>query len=74
MKKIGLAIVLTALIFFVATLVIAPIISNMGYSSADASYHLQTHALIVALIFTVIVCTLIILGKIDEIKDSRFDF
>lgn len=68
MKKIAWSIVATVLMFFVATFVITPIMSNMEYSSAEASYHLATHALLVALIFTVIICTMIIIGKIDEIN------
>lgn len=73
MKKIGWAILATVLIFFVSILLIGPIISNIGYSSVESSYHLMTHALIVSLIFTVIVCTMIIVGEIDEIKMKSGD-
>jgi uncharacterized membrane protein len=68
MKKIGWAILATVIIFFVSTLLISPIISNLGYSSVESTYHLATHALIVSLIFTVIVCTMVIVEEINEIK------
>ncbi len=70
MKKVGLAIATTVLIYFISLLVTAPIISNLGYSSAESTYHLMTHALIVSLIFTVIICTLII---VEEIKAKLTD-
>jgi hypothetical protein len=73
MKKIGWAILATVLIFFVSILVTAPIISNLGYSSVESSYHLWTHALIVSLIFTVIICTMIIVEGINEIKAKLDD-
>jgi Na+/melibiose symporter-like transporter len=66
--KIRWAIVATILIFFVSLLVISPIISKLGYSSVESSYHLLTHSLIVSLIFTVIVCTMSIHEEINEIK------
>jgi hypothetical protein len=72
MKKIGWAIAATVLIFFISVLVTSPIISNLGYSSAESSYHLWTHTLIVSLIFTVIICTIIIEEGINEIK-ARLD-
>lgn len=68
MKKIGWAVGATALIFFVSVLFVAPILSKLGYSSVESSYHLWTHALIVSLIFTVIVCTMMILEEINQIK------
>ncbi|MEW6623046.1 MAG: hypothetical protein AB1420_07965 [Bacillota bacterium] len=68
MKTIGRAIAVTALIFFVSIIVIAPIISKLGYSSVEGSYHAATHAILVSLIFTVIVCTMMILEEINEIK------
>lgn len=68
MKKIGWSILATVMIFFVSILLISPIISNLGYSSVESSYHLATHALIVSLIFTVIVCTIVIVEEINEIK------
>lgn len=68
MKKIGWSILATVMIFFVSILLISPIISNLGYSSVESSYHLATHALIVSLIFTVIVCTMVIVEEINEIK------
>lgn len=70
MKKIILSILATVLTFFLATFIIMPILSNWGYSSAEASYHLATHSFIFALIFIVIFCTLIIIEKIDELKDK----
>jgi hypothetical protein len=73
MKKIGLAIVATIIIFFLSLLIIAPIISNIGYSSVEASYHLVTHAILTSLIFTVIVCTMIIVEEIGKIKVKSGD-
>jgi tryptophan-rich sensory protein len=69
MKKILLSILATVFMFFLAIFIIVPILSNWGYSSAEASYHLATHSFIFALIFTVIYCTMIITEKIDELKD-----
>jgi len=73
MKRIGWAIVATVLMFFVSVLIVAPIISKLGYSSVESSYHLWTHALIVSLIFTVIVCTMTIVEEINEIKAKLGD-
>lgn len=70
MKKIGWAIISTIAMFFISALVIGPIISNIGYSSVESSYHLMTHALIVGLIFVVIICTMTILEEINQIKEK----
>jgi len=70
MKKIGGAFVITILIFLFTIFVVTPIMSNLGYSSAEASYHLVTHALLVSLIFTVIVCTMILIEKMNEMKEK----
>lgn len=70
MKKIGWAIIATGCIFFVSILVVAPIISNLGYSSVESSYHLWTHALLVSLIFTVIVCTMAIIEEFNVMKEK----
>ena len=59
LKEFGWAIISTITLFFITLFIVAPIMSNIGYSSAEASYHLLTHALIVTLIFTVILCTII---------------
>lgn len=65
MKVFVWAMLATVVIFFITIFVVAPIISNIGYSSVEGSYHLQTHALIVTLIFTVILCTLVIVEKLN---------
>ena len=70
MKGFGGALVATIAIFFLSLIVIAPIISNIGYSSVEGSYHAVTHALLLSLIFIVIVCTIIIL---EEIKNTKSD-
>ena len=70
MKKIGWAIILTVIMFFISAAVIGPIISNLGYSAVEGSYHLMTHALILALIFVVIISTMIIMDEIDQIKEK----
>jgi len=73
MKSILWAIAGTVLLFFLSVFVIMPIMSRIGYSGAEASYHLATHAFIFALIFTVIVSTIIIYNKIESIKEKRDD-
>jgi len=65
MKVFVWAMLATVVIFFITIFVVAPIISNIGYSSVEGSYHLQTHALLVTLIFTVILCTLVIVEKLN---------
>ncbi len=54
----------TVILYLITIFLVAPIMSNIGYSSVESSYHLQTHALIVTFIFTVILCTLLIVEKI----------
>jgi len=73
MKKFLWAIVGTILIFFLSAFVIMPIMSGIGYSGAEASYHLATHAFIFALILTVLVSTMIILEEIKSIKEKLYD-
>ncbi len=72
MKSFGGAILATIILFFITVFIVAPIMSNLGYSSVEGSYHLQTHALLVTLIFTVILCTIIgaryIVEEIQKIK------
>ncbi|WP_099355652.1 hypothetical protein [Fredinandcohnia onubensis] len=72
MKTLGVSLFATIALFFLSAFIVAPIMSNIGYSSVESSYHLQTHALIVTLIFTVILCT--ILGAryvVEEIKKGK---
>lgn len=69
MKKIISALVVTIVIFFFSFIIISPIITQLGYSSVEGSYHAVTHALLFSLIFTVIICATIILDEINEIKD-----
>lgn len=76
MKAFGLSILATFFLYFFTMFIIAPIMSNIGYSSIDISgyYHLHTHALLVTLIFTVIICTII--GSqhvVEEIKRKDDD-
>jgi len=66
MKGIGGALLATILIFFLSLIVVAPIISNIGYSSVEGSYHAVTHALLLSLIFIVIVCTIMILEEMKS--------
>ena len=66
--KIVIALIATVLIFFFSLIVIQPIIMHLGYSAVEGSYHAATHAFLVSLIFTVIVCTLLILDEIKNIK------
>lgn len=70
MKKIGWALFATVFIFFLSIIVIAPIISNIGYSSVEGSYHAATHAILISLIFTIIVCTMMIMEEINLIKEK----
>lgn len=73
MKKLLWAFVATILIFFFSMIVIAPIITNIGYSSVEGSYHAVTHAILISLIFTVIACTILIIEEINEIKEKPHD-
>lgn len=68
MKNIGWALLATILVFLVSLVVIAPIISNIGYSSVEGSYHLATHAILFSITFTIILCTMILLEEINNIK------
>ena len=56
MKKILISLVITILLFFFNAWFIMPIIFNFGYSSVESSYHLETHSLLLLLIFVVIFC------------------
>ena len=58
-KALGIASLATIALFFFSMFIVAPLMSNIGYSSVESSYHLQTHALLVTLIFTVILCTIL---------------
>lgn len=72
MKTIGISLLSTIALFFMSVFIVSPIMSNIGYSSVESSYHLQTHALLVTLIFTVILCT--ILGSryiVEELKKEK---
>ena len=60
MKKILISLVITILLFFF----------NVGYSSVESSYHLETHSLLLLLIFVVIFCTSLILEKFDENNEN----
>lgn len=68
MKKIGLAILATAFIFCISIFLLYPIVLNSGYNAVEDSYHAVTHTLLVALIFTVILCTLNLLEKLNKIS------
>lgn len=69
MKQLEVALLGTVLLYLVTTLLLAPLMSNIGYSAVEGSYHLQTHALLVSLIFTVILCTLI--GSLYIVEEVR---
>ncbi|MBS3969980.1 MAG: hypothetical protein KGZ94_07680 [Clostridia bacterium] len=73
MKQIGWAAFGTVIIFFISLIVIAPIISKLGYSAVEGSYHAATHALLVSLIFTVIICTVLVLEEIKILKEKYGD-
>ena len=66
MKKILSALIIKIIIFVFNVWVVVPIISNMGYSSVESSYHLVTHSLLLSLIFLLILSTLLILEKIEN--------
>lgn len=63
-------IIITVLIFFGSALILSPMISKLGYTSVESSYHLMTHALIVSMVVTVLTCTKIIVDKIDLLMDK----
>jgi hypothetical protein len=59
------ALALTALVVLVSYLCFGTILNAIAnYSTVEASYQLPTHALLVGLIFTVIICTMIILEEL----------
>ena len=60
MKAFLWAMLATVILYFITIYLVAPVISHIGYSSVESSYHLQTRALFVTLIITVILCTLLI--------------
>jgi len=70
MKKIILALLATAATLLITVFILVPIVSNMGYSFVEGSYHLITHALLVALIFTVIFCTITIIEALNKDKEK----
>ena len=70
MKKALFSLLITAIIFFFNAWFIAPVISNLGYSLVESSYHLETHSLLLLLIFVVIFCTSLILEKFDENNEN----
>ncbi|WP_122638766.1 hypothetical protein [Romboutsia sp. Marseille-P6047] len=72
MKKILWSLVITVIIFFFNIWLIVPIISNIGYSSVESSYHLVTHSLLLSLIFLVIFCASLILERFNE-NNKKYD-
>ena len=66
MKKILSSLGITILLFFFNIWFVVPIVSNLGYSSVESSYHLVTHSLLISLIFVVVFCTSLILERFDE--------
>ena len=66
MKKILGSVGITILIFFFTLWIVMPIVSNIGYSSVESSYHLFTHSLLISLIFVVVFSTILILERLDE--------
>lgn len=72
MKKILGSLVITIIIFFFNLWFLMPMISNIGYSSVESSYHLLTHSLLLSLIFLVVFCTSLIIEKFDDIN-KKYD-
>ncbi len=66
MKKILSSLGITILLFFFNIWFVVPIVSYLGYSSVESSYHLVTHSLLISLIFVVVFCTSLILERFDE--------
>jgi polyferredoxin len=73
MKKILTLAGLTALIFFFSLAFLSPLIGTLGYTSVESSYHQLTHALLVALIFLVLMSTLLVLEEIKEVREGLGD-
>ena len=65
MKRALCSLLITVAIFFFNVWFIVPLISNVGYSSVESSYHLVTHSLLLSLIFVVVFCTVLILEKVN---------
>lgn len=65
MKKIGLALLYAIIIFFFS-LTIAPMIPDIA-----SNYKMNSsNAILFSLIFTVILCTMIVLDKIAEVNEK----
>ena len=73
MKIFGWSFLATILIFFLSITIIAPIISSIGYKSAEGSYHAVTHSILLSLICTVIYCTMVIIKGIKSINAKPDD-
>ncbi|HHY28351.1 MAG TPA: hypothetical protein GX523_16740 [Desulfitobacterium dehalogenans] len=73
MKKVALAILMTGILFLISIFMVTPLISNFGYSSSESSYHLWTHSLLLTMIFTAIFCTLIIVERINDLRQKQVE-
>ena len=68
MEKVIRSISITICIL-IATVIIMTIIGNIsGYSSGGDTSQVLTHSILIALIFTVIYCTLTIIEELNSIK------
>jgi 1,4-dihydroxy-2-naphthoate octaprenyltransferase len=66
-QNILTALAYTFLVVILSYLCFGPILNAVSnYSTAEASYHLPTHALLVGIIFTVIICTILLLEEIKK--------
>ena len=63
LKTLIYSVLITFVVIIISWFVIGPLLSLVGYSSAESSYHLHTHALLVTLILTMTFCTLTIVRK-----------
>lgn len=63
LKAFGLTFLAVIIAYFVIGRLL---VAAFGYSTVEASYHLPTHTLLVGLMFTVILCTILILNKLKN--------
>lgn len=67
MKRILTGSLISFCIVMGSILLLIPFLSAVGgYDTAETTYHLPTHALLIALIFTTVISTVLILDKLNK--------
>lgn len=69
--KFVFAACLLIVVLLCSAFIVGPVLAAvLNYNTVEASEHVRTHALLISLIFTVILCTIFILEKIKKIEDK----